>query len=504
VHAEARLVEGLELAGDAQVVGRAQGLPGLQEGLHGPIGNTSGGLRRTPGEGGGRSVVGYRCLSVRGSPPGRTGPAGGRTTLPQFSIVIPTRNRASLLPHAVESVLAQADADVEVIVSDNHSVDDTAAVIDRYRDRGVRHVRPPASLSMPDHWDFAAEQATGDWLLLLADDDVFCPNLVPTLRQVVDRADDGVVSWLSGRYTYRVTDAEAGAGEKQAFERLYYYAELANELLVPSHTGDVVEMDARQRLRRLFALEHDPTLPRGYTSACRRDVVDDARRRAGRLFIPLAPDYSFPAVLLSSIGSYLFVDAPLQVFGAYPRSGDESWHEVFVKEFGAQAPFDRTPIASPMLTTNLIAETLLRVKEQVTEGLEDIEIDWEAYFLLCWNDLLWTRHHGVPMAEAEADLRAALARQPDAVRTAVEGHFSFRHPWLADRLRDAKRSAAAAKVRRVAYGAMGRVRRGSALADRRDARRWLDTVPGGDHGFDDILGAAAYAARTYAPVASLR
>ncbi|MDQ3002785.1 MAG: glycosyltransferase family 2 protein [Fibrobacterota bacterium] len=54
------------------------------------------------------------------------------TRAPQVTIVIPTFDRAALLPRAMDSALAQSGVDFEVVVADDGSTDDTQAVLDRY------------------------------------------------------------------------------------------------------------------------------------------------------------------------------------------------------------------------------------------------------------------------------------------------------------------------------------------------------------------------------------
>ena len=63
---------------------------------------------------------------------------------PFFSIVIPTRNRAGLLPHALRSALAQTWQDYEILVSDNHSTDATPEVVGEVGADRVRYVRTPS------------------------------------------------------------------------------------------------------------------------------------------------------------------------------------------------------------------------------------------------------------------------------------------------------------------------------------------------------------------------
>ena len=56
------------------------------------------------------------------------------------SVIIPTFNRAKLLPGAIESLLAQTLHDSEVIVVDDGSTDETQRVVQKYGNQ-VRYIR---------------------------------------------------------------------------------------------------------------------------------------------------------------------------------------------------------------------------------------------------------------------------------------------------------------------------------------------------------------------------
>jgi glycosyltransferase involved in cell wall biosynthesis len=64
-------------------------------------------------------------------------------TTPSVSAVVTTYNYARFLPDALDSVLAQSYPELEIVVIDDGSTDDTAAVARRYADRGVRYVKRP-------------------------------------------------------------------------------------------------------------------------------------------------------------------------------------------------------------------------------------------------------------------------------------------------------------------------------------------------------------------------
>jgi glycosyltransferase involved in cell wall biosynthesis len=92
---------------------------------------------------------------------------------PRVSIVIPTYNRAGEVTRAVESALAQDYPHLEVIVCDNASADDTPRVMAAYTDDPrLTYVRNGANIGMVGNWRKGVfEHATGDWFLILSDDD---------------------------------------------------------------------------------------------------------------------------------------------------------------------------------------------------------------------------------------------------------------------------------------------------------------------------------------------
>ena len=97
--------------------------------------------------------------------------------LPKVSMIIPTYNRANYnyLPQAIESALAQDYANLEVIVSDNCSTDETPKVVKKYMsDKRFKYFRNKENIGMVRNWRKAVfEYATGDWGLILSDDDYF-------------------------------------------------------------------------------------------------------------------------------------------------------------------------------------------------------------------------------------------------------------------------------------------------------------------------------------------
>lgn len=58
-----------------------------------------------------------------------------------FSILIPTRNRVEYLKYALDSALSQTFKDLEVVVSDNASEDNTRQLVESIGEPRIKYVR---------------------------------------------------------------------------------------------------------------------------------------------------------------------------------------------------------------------------------------------------------------------------------------------------------------------------------------------------------------------------
>ena len=92
------------------------------------------------------------------------------------SVIVPTRNRSSLLAMTLRSVLRQRDVDFEVIVVDEASTDDTAAVIAAFADPRIRVIRHETALGVSAARNHGATEARGHWLAFIDDDDLWAPD----------------------------------------------------------------------------------------------------------------------------------------------------------------------------------------------------------------------------------------------------------------------------------------------------------------------------------------
>jgi len=109
-------------------------------------------------------------------------------TSPAISVIIPAFNAAAHIGTAIASALGQTAGDLEVVVVDDASSDDTAAVVEawRARDARVRLVHAEVNGGPARARNLALEAARGAWIALLDSDDGFAPERLARLRGIAD------------------------------------------------------------------------------------------------------------------------------------------------------------------------------------------------------------------------------------------------------------------------------------------------------------------------------
>ncbi|QLC34409.1 glycosyltransferase [Halarchaeum sp. CBA1220] len=90
---------------------------------------------------------------------------------PRVSVVVPTYNGEAYVRDAVDSVLAQSFADVEVLVVDDGSTDGTVAAVESYDDERVTLHENEENLGIAGNMNRGASLAEGDVLAFLDQDD---------------------------------------------------------------------------------------------------------------------------------------------------------------------------------------------------------------------------------------------------------------------------------------------------------------------------------------------
>jgi glycosyltransferase involved in cell wall biosynthesis len=108
------------------------------------------------------------------------------------SVVIPAKNATAHIREAIESVLAQGSDVAELIVVDDGSTDDTAAIVKSFGEQRIRLVANETS-GVSAARNFGARLSAGGWLMFLDADDRLRPGAIATLLAAAKAAPQAVV-----------------------------------------------------------------------------------------------------------------------------------------------------------------------------------------------------------------------------------------------------------------------------------------------------------------------
>jgi succinoglycan biosynthesis protein ExoO len=115
---------------------------------------------------------------------------------PIVSIVTPACNAANFIARSIESALAQTLTEIEVVVVDDASIDDTVAIVEGIanRDPRVRLLRHDQNRGVSAARNRAIAAAQGDWITLLDSDDTYAPERLCRLLEHATRTSAEMVA----------------------------------------------------------------------------------------------------------------------------------------------------------------------------------------------------------------------------------------------------------------------------------------------------------------------
>jgi glycosyltransferase involved in cell wall biosynthesis len=137
------------------------------------------------------------------------------------SVVITTKNRAEYIRECLNSVLAQTARDIEIIVVDDGSEDETSAVVQRFTDPRVRFYKRD-SAGIAASRNFAAAISRGVFTVIHDDDDLMFPDRIENHFKALRGGDSGTYGgWIdfSNSDGGRVT---SNPGKVFSYENLLY------------------------------------------------------------------------------------------------------------------------------------------------------------------------------------------------------------------------------------------------------------------------------------------
>jgi len=219
-----------------------------------------------------------------------------------ISILIPTRERADYLKAALATCVAIPDPNIEIVVSDNASLDRTQDVIRSFDDPRIVNVNPGRRVSMRQNFDFAIGRSTGEYVYIIGDDDGMLPEQFRALRDIIEE--------------YKPV---AFTGRHLSFGwPMPNYHRRGHIKIRREHTFGVPSFVEAAPLARLVAAgrgDGAAPVPRIYHGCASRRMLERMRSATGAFLNSRAPDTYFMLYTLFNEERYLFAEHPFSIAG---------------------------------------------------------------------------------------------------------------------------------------------------------------------------------------------
>lgn len=110
------------------------------------------------------------------------------------SVIIPTYNRANTLGRAVKSVLEQTIRQVEIIIVDDASTDDTRQIVERFDDPRIRYIKLPENRGACAARNIGIDQAKGEFIAFQDSDDEWHSDKLAIQLNAIQKQNADVVT----------------------------------------------------------------------------------------------------------------------------------------------------------------------------------------------------------------------------------------------------------------------------------------------------------------------
>lgn len=115
--------------------------------------------------------------------------------LPKVSILIPTFNRANYLRMAINSAIEQTYPNIEIIVLDDCSADETINMSKEYRNKkNLKFIRNEKNIGFIANWNKGIKLSSGEYIKIIGDDDLLDENCIAEEVKILNKNPDvGIV-----------------------------------------------------------------------------------------------------------------------------------------------------------------------------------------------------------------------------------------------------------------------------------------------------------------------
>jgi glycosyltransferase involved in cell wall biosynthesis len=229
----------------------------------------------------------------------------------KFTVIVTTRERANTLYWCLKTLVAQDYENLEILVSDNFSQDNTKEVVDSFTDKRIRYINTGRRVEMTVNYEFALSHVTEGYVHYLGDDDGMLLGGITNVNIIANMTNQQILSCAKANYTWD------GAGE---YANMGYLSLLKTVSIAQTKT--MLEKYQRYEIEDFFGLL-------SIYHQCFVDIqlINKIKQQtSGKFFRACAPDVYSSLILPRYVDSYANSNLCVSIVGTSPRSNGANLH----------------------------------------------------------------------------------------------------------------------------------------------------------------------------------
>ena len=294
----------------------------------------------------------------------------------RLSVVIPTRERAGTLLATLKTVVTQDYKNLQIVVSDNNSVDNTKEVVESFHDPRIVYTNTGRRLGMSSNWEHGLSYVDGDYVMFLGDDDGLLPNACSDVALILCKLKSDALIWLKPDYNWPCSFSAA------------------NKISI-KFGNSILRIKSKMVLRAMaYGYSGYGRLPIIYSGFVSTSVIRQVIKKTGKFFCSVTPDIYSGIAIASQIGYYHYSLRPFSINGGSSQSNGQSINrsDSFSKIFFEESDLSinkKIPVIRGSMHSS-VAEAFLQAQELELIGKPKLKD--RRYFELIFADLARLRN----------------------------------------------------------------------------------------------------------------
>lgn len=228
---------------------------------------------------------------------------------PLFTVIIPTKDRSEYLYHTLRTCIDQSYPNLEIIVADDASTDDTVEMVKKMAkiDTRIQLITREQRVGMRDNFELALERVRPGYVMALGGDDGLIPDGIKYMYEILKETKTELLTWCPSVYEYPSASNPKGQfslyrhkGIKVINSKTFLERQTVNF----NYVGDI---------------ECPMFYVKGVVSTRLVDLVK-SRTKDGRFYSCPTPDGYSGIVLAGEVKNYIFSGESFSIYGVSPSS----------------------------------------------------------------------------------------------------------------------------------------------------------------------------------------